>query len=73
MVSVGAKSFGIVSVVTSLGSGFAPAAQSLALGLMPRGGEDAGKLFGGLAAVQALRYVALYATCTHIDLDVPCD
>ncbi|KAF9520614.1 hypothetical protein BS47DRAFT_1286818 [Hydnum rufescens UP504] len=37
-----------------LGVGFGPGLQSLAIALMPRGGEDAGKLFGALALISAL-------------------
>ena len=44
----------------SLGAGFTPAVQSLALGIYAgRGGEETGKLFGGLSVVHALGYAPL--------------
>jgi hypothetical protein len=56
----GPLSFTIMSCMTALGAGFGPALQSLALALMPSGGEDAGKLFGALALLSALSCVGLY-------------
>jgi len=49
--------FTVYTVLGSLAAGFAPAVQSLALGIYAgRGGEETGKLFGGLSVVQALGY-----------------
>jgi len=50
--------FTAYTVVGSLSAGFTPAVQSLALGIYAvRGGEETGKLFGGLSMVQALWYI----------------
>lgn len=47
--------FTVYTVVDSLSAGYAPAVQSLALGIYTsRGGEETGKLFGGLSMVQTL-------------------
>jgi len=47
-------------VLGALGSGFTPAIQSVALTLYTRrGGTESGKLFGGIAVVQALWWVSL--------------
>ena len=47
--------FTVYTVMGSLAAGYAPAVQSLALGIYTsRGGEETGKLFGGLSMVQAL-------------------
>jgi hypothetical protein len=42
------------SMMSSFGSGFNPSVQALALHLMPRGGKDAGKLFGAMGMLGAL-------------------
>lgn len=50
--------FTVYTIMGSLGSGFTPALQSLALGIYAgRGGGETGKLFGALSVVQALGYV----------------
>ena len=50
--------FTAYTILGSLAAGFTPAIQSLALGIYAgRGGEETGKLFGGLSVVQALGYV----------------
>jgi hypothetical protein len=50
-----AVAFTLATVVGSMGSGFNPAVQSVALGLYRRrGGTESGKLFGALSVVQAL-------------------
>jgi len=47
--------FTVYTVLDSLAAGYMPAVQSLALGIYAsRGGEETGKLFGGLSVVQAL-------------------
>ena len=52
--------FTAYTVLGSLAAGFTPAVQSLALGIYAgRGGEETGKLFGGLSVVQALGYTLL--------------
>ena len=49
--------FTVYTALGSFGAGFTPAVQSLALGIYAgRGGEETGKLFGGLSVVQALGY-----------------
>ena len=59
-----AKSGTLFTAYTALGSlaaGLTPAVQSLALGIYAgRGGEETGKLFGGLSVVQALGYALLF-------------
>ena len=53
-----AVAFTLGTVVGSMGSGFSPAVQSVALGLYRRrGGTESGKLFGALSVVQALWWV----------------
>lgn len=50
----------IATVVGAFGSGFGPAAQSVALSLYNQsGGTESGKLFGALSVVQSLSYVFL--------------
>jgi hypothetical protein len=49
--------FTAATCLAPLGVGFGPGLQSLAIALMPRGGEDAGKLFGALALISALSCV----------------
>jgi len=52
--------FTVYTVLGSLAGGFTPAVQSLALGIYGgRGGEETGKLFGGLSVVQVLGYALL--------------
>ena len=51
------KTFTIVTILSSFGTGCAPAIESLALSLMPNGSEDAGKLFGSFAVVKTLTWV----------------
>ena len=47
--------FTVYTALGCLGAGFLPAIQSLALWIYAgRGGEETGKLFGGLSVVQAL-------------------
>lgn len=55
--------FTAYTVLGSLAAGYTPAVQSLALGIYgSRGGEETGKLFGGLSVVQALGYSSI---CLH--------
>jgi hypothetical protein len=52
--------FTVYTAFGSLGAGFTPAVQSLALEIYAgRGGEETGKLFGGLSVVHALGYALL--------------
>ena len=46
--------FYAASMMVSLGAGFNPLIQALALDLMPSGGKDAGKLFGAIGMLGAL-------------------
>lgn len=49
--------FTLFAALGSLGAGFSPALQSVALALYTRaGGTEVGRLFGALSVVQALRY-----------------
>lgn len=51
--------FTALSVFGAFGAGFAPALQSVALGLYTQqGGTESGKLFGAWSVVQALAYVS---------------
>jgi hypothetical protein len=53
--------FTVATTVGSMGAGFSPAIQSVALGLYRRkGGTESGKLFGALSVVQALWWVFLF-------------
>ncbi|KAI0062299.1 hypothetical protein BV25DRAFT_1885581 [Artomyces pyxidatus] len=55
IISPSSWSFIAASALGSLGAGFSPTVQSLALELyMQRGGTESGKLFGALSVVQAL-------------------
>ncbi len=51
--------FTLSSMLGSMGTGFSPAVQSVALELYTqRGGTESGRLFGALSVIQALRFVA---------------
>ena len=50
----GPRTFAIVTILSSFGAGYPPAVESLALALMPDGGEDAGRLFGAFAVAKTL-------------------
>ncbi len=53
--------FAAASVFGSIGTGFSPSLQSVALELYTqRGGTESGKLFGALSVVQAVRYVTIF-------------
>ncbi|KAF8344283.1 major facilitator superfamily domain-containing protein [Cantharellus anzutake] len=55
----GPRTFSVATLFSSLGAGFAPVHQSLALSLMSRsGGTDAGKLFGAFAVINSLGQIA---------------
>lgn len=65
--------FTVYTVLGSLGAGFTPAVQSLALGIYAgRGGEETGKLFGGLSVVQVLGYVLFVIRSGHVSLTWCC-
>lgn len=50
-----AKAFTLSSMLGSMGAGFSPATQSVALAMYTRrGGTESGRLFGALSVVQAL-------------------
>ncbi|KAF8643895.1 hypothetical protein AX16_008911 [Volvariella volvacea WC 439] len=53
-----AMAFTVCGILGAFGAGFAPAMQSITLAMyMRRGGEEAGKLFGAMSVIQALRWV----------------
>jgi hypothetical protein len=65
--------FTVYTVLGSLAAGFTPAVQSLALGIYAgRGGEETGKLFGGLSVVQALGYVISLVRSRYFSLTWSC-
>jgi len=65
--------FTVYTVLGSLAAGFAPAVQSLAMGIYAgRGGEETGKLFGGLSVVQALGYSQFVIRSRYVSLTWHC-
>jgi len=52
--SITGPQFYAACMMISLGAGFNPSIQALALHLMPSGGKDAGKLFGAIGMLGAL-------------------
>ena len=65
--------FTVFTVVGSLSAGFTPSVQSLALGIYAvRGGEETGKLFGGLSMVQALWYILSLVRSRYVSLTWLC-
>jgi hypothetical protein len=59
--------FTVYTALGSLAAGFTPAVQSLALGIYAgRGGEETGKLFGGLSVVQILGYDLFVSHCRYV-------
>ena len=63
--------FTVYTMLDSLSAGYMPAVQSLALGIYAsRGGQETGKLFGGLSVVQALGYGSVRLRCEYISYDL---
>lgn len=59
--------FTVYTVLGSLGAGFTPAVQSLAMGIYAgRGGEETGKLFGSLSVVQVLGYALFIVRSRYV-------
>ena len=65
--------FGLSAAFNALGSGFSPAAQSVALALYAkRGGVEIGRLFGALSLIQAMRcelYCVVYIRVAYSHRD----
>lgn len=65
--------FTVYTIIGGLSAGFTPSVQSLALGIYAvRGGEETGKLFGGLSMVQALWYILSLARSRYVSLTWLC-